>query len=282
MSLGAEVHSGVRLLHTDGVIVAVQTDLLQRAEAFARDVLVAEGENPGGHLGVRVESDFAVAHYFEAQLSGYRGWQWCVVLASSPGSTTLTVSEVVLLPGDGALLSPEWVPWSARVSAGDLGPGDLLAAPPDDPRLVPGQTDTLDVDPLDRDQAGQVDAAIGLGRKRLLSFDGRAETAQRWYDGEYGPSSAMARNARYACAACGFFLPLAGALRPSFGVCANEYGADGVAVSAEYGCGAHSDTPMPPGGQGSPAFDAYDDGAVEIVTLETPAPAAPDVPVGTD
>ncbi len=265
------MHSRVCLLHTKGVIVAVQTDLLQRAEDFARDVLVTEGEYPGGHLGARIENDFAVAHYFEAQLPGYRGWQWCVVLAGSPGSTALTVSEVVLLPGEGALLAPDWVPWSARVSPGDVGPGDLLAAPPDDPRLVPGQIDTLDVDPIDRDQVGQVDTEIGLGRKRLLSVDGRTEAAQRWYDGDHGPSSEMARSARYECVACGFYLPLAGALRPAFGVCANEYGADGAVVSGEYGCGAHSDTPMPPGGQGSPAFDAYDDGAVEIVTLEVPA-----------
>ena len=37
----------------------------------------------------------------------------------------------------------------------------------------------------------------------------------------------------------------------------------------DYGCGAHSDTPVPPGGQGSPAYDAYDDGAVEVVARQT-------------
>ena len=255
------------------MIVAVQTDLLQRAESFAREVLVTDGEHPGAYLGSNTENDFAVAHYFEAELSGYRGWQWCVVLAGSPGSTRLTVSEVVLLPGDGALLSPEWVPWTSRIAAGDLGPGDLLASPPDDPRLVPGQIDTLDVDPIDRDQVGQVFGEIGLGRDRLLSYEGRGEAAQRWNDGDYGPDSAMARAARHSCAACGFYLPLAGALHGAFGVCANEYAADGHVVAADYGCGAHADTPMPPGGQGSPAFDAYDDGAVEIVSRDVPVAA---------
>ena len=40
--------------------------------------------------------------------------------------------------------------------------------------------------------------------------------------------------------------------------------ADGHVVDATYGCGAHSDTLLP-SGAGSPQFDAYDDGAVEVV-----------------
>lgn len=246
-----------------------------RAEQTAREVLIREGENPGEHFGAHTESDWAVAHYFAAQVPGYGGWQWCVVLAGAPGCDEVTVSEVVLLPGDGALLAPEWIPWAQRIASGDLGPGDLLATPADDPRLVPNQIDTLDVDPIDADELGQVDTEIGLGRTRLLSFDGRADAAQRWHDGEYGPDSAMARAARHACGTCGFYLPLAGALHGAFGVCGNEYAADGRVVAVDYGCGAHSDTPMPPGGEGSPAFDAYDDGAVEIVSV-----VRDDAPVG--
>ncbi|ALG83800.1 hypothetical protein ACH46_03865 [Gordonia phthalatica] len=240
---------------------------------FARDALVADGEVPGEHLGARAEGDYAATHYFAAQVPGYRGWQWCVVVAGAPDSAGLTVSETVLLPGDDALLAPQWVPWVDRVAPGDLGPGDMLAAPEDDPRLVSGQIDTLDVDPVDRDQVGQVAAEIGLGRKRLLSFDGRADAAQRWYDGEYGPASPMARNARHSCGTCGFYLPIAGALHGAFGVCANELAADGRAVSADYGCGAHSDVRVA-GGEGSPAYDAYDDGAVEVVTIVKPADAS--------
>lgn len=264
-------------MHTERVNAAVQTDraaqteLLEQAEQIARDALVAEGEDPGAHLGARSEGEWAVAHYFAAQVPGYVGWQWCVVLAGAPGADGPTVSEVALLPGDGALLAPAWVPWTDRIAQGDLGPGDLLASPPDDPRLVPGHIDTLDVDPIDRDQVGQVFGEIGLGRDRLLSYEGRAQAAQRWYDGEYGPDSPMARSARHTCASCGFYLPLAGALHSAFGVCANEFAADGHVVSAGYGCGAHADTPMPPGGEGSPAYDAYDDGAVEIVQNDAAA-----------
>ncbi|WP_082399376.1 DUF3027 domain-containing protein [Gordonia phthalatica] len=273
-----DVHSGRPLLHTGRVSVAIDSgapanSALVDAVDFARDALVADGEVPGEHLGARAEGDYAATHYFAAQVPGYRGWQWCVVVAGAPDSAGLTVSETVLLPGDDALLAPQWVPWVDRVAPGDLGPGDMLAAPEDDPRLVSGQIDTLDVDPVDRDQVGQVAAEIGLGRKRLLSFDGRADAAQRWYDGEYGPASPMARNARHSCGTCGFYLPIAGALHGAFGVCANELAADGRAVSADYGCGAHSDVRVA-GGEGSPAYDAYDDGAVEVVTIVKPADAS--------
>ncbi len=239
---------------------------------FAREALVADGERPGAHLGATAEGPYAAAHYFAAEVPGYRGWQWCVVVAGTPESSEVTISETVLLPGDGALLAPQWVPWNRRVEAGDLGPGDLLAAPADDPRLVPAQIDTLDVDPVDRDQVGQVAAEIGLGRSRLLSFDGRADAAQRWYDGDHGPSSTMARQAKHACGTCGFYLPIAGALHGAFGVCANEYAVDGRVVSVEFGCGAHSDV-REATGAGSPAYDAYDDGAVEVVPHPEPTPA---------
>ncbi len=49
-----------------------------------------------------------------------------------------------------------------------------------------------------------------------------------------------------------------------FGVCCNEMSADGHVVDFEYGCGAHSDTPPPPG-SGSPMFDPYDDGVLDVV-----------------
>ncbi|GAB10358.1 hypothetical protein GOARA_056_01060 [Gordonia araii NBRC 100433] len=235
--------------------LTAQIDLLRDAVDLARGAVVADGGAPGDHIEAVVEDDNSAAHYFAADLPGYRGWRWCVVVAVAPGSDDVTVSEVVLLPGDGALLAPAWVPWSERVAAGDLAPGDLLAAEPDDPRLVPNQIDNGD--------AAAVDGELGLGRKRLLSPEGRADAAQRWYDGEYGPGSPMAEAAKHKCEACGFFLPLAGALRFTFGVCANEYSADGHVVSVEYGCGAHSDVaPKPP--VSTPAFDPFDDGILEV------------------
>jgi hypothetical protein len=85
------------------------------------------------------------------------------------------------------------------------------------------------------------------------------------------------------CRDCGFFLPLDGSLGAVFGVCGNELSADGHVVDKEYGCGAHSDTPAPAGG-GSPMYEPYDDGVLDVMEppAEPPdpleAPAEPPVP----
>ena len=193
-------------------------------------------------------------------LPGYHGWQWAVVVAAYPGADHATVSEVVLVPGPTALLAPPWLPWEQRVQPGDLGPGDLLAPLPDDPRLVPGFLATGD--PLIDDTAVEV----GFGRRRVLSMFGRDDAAQRWHDGDHGPDAPMARSTKRVCRDCGFMVPLAGALGAMFGVCCNSLSADGRVVDYLYGCGAHSDTPAP-AGIGSPVYEPYDDGVLDVVEV---------------
>lgn len=251
--------------------IAVPTVLAAAVEQARSAVAEFSGaDTVGEHLGVDYEDPTAATHRFGAVLPGYQGWQWAVVVAAIPGATEPTVSEVVLVPGPTALLAPEWVPWDQRVRPGDLGPGDLLAPPADDPRLVPGYTSSGDP------QLDEVAGEIGLGRRWLMSPVGRADAAQRWHDGEHGPDSAMARSTKRVCRDCGFYLPLAGELGTVFGVCGNEMSADGHVVENRYGCGAHSDTPAP-AGAGSPAYEPYDDGLLEIVDV-APVPTAE--PVG--
>lgn len=247
--------------------IAVPTVLAEAVERARSAIAEFSGaDTVGEHLGVDYEDPTAATHRFAAVLPGYGGWQWAVVVAAIPGAAEPTVSEVVLVPGPTALLAPEWVPWDQRVRPGDLGPGDLLAPPAGDPRLVPGYTSSGDP------QLDEVAGEIGLGRRWLMSPVGRAAAAQRWHDGEHGPDSAMARSTKRICRDCGFYLPLAGELGTVFGVCANEMSADGHVVDNRYGCGAHSDTPAP-AGTGSPAYEPFDDGVVEIVDV-TALPAA--------
>jgi hypothetical protein len=214
-------------------------------------------ETIGEYLGASFEDPTSATHRFLADMPGYRGWQWAVVVAAYPGAEQATISELVLVPGPTALLAPKWVPWQDRVRPGDLGPGDLLAPPREDPRLVPGHLSGGDP------QVDETAAEVGLGRKRVLSRWGRIDAAERWHDGEFGPGSAMARSTKRVCRDCGFYLPLSGSLGVMFGVCANEMSADGHVVDSEYGCGAHSDTPTPQL-TGSPLYDPYDDGVVEL------------------
>ncbi|NKY37348.1 DUF3027 domain-containing protein [Nocardia speluncae] len=241
-------------------ILAGAVDLARRA------LLELEPSGVGAHVGVRAEDEYAATHCFEATLPGYHGWQWAVVVAAAPDTDRVTVSESALLPGPDALIAPEFVPWEQRVRPGDLAPGDLLAPPADDPRLVPGYTATGDP------EIDEVACQIGLGRRQVLGLEGRLEAAQRWYE-EYGPDTDMARAAPASCESCGFYVPLAGALHAAFGVCANPMGADGHVVHMGYGCGAHSETPLP-SGAGSPLYEAYDDAAVEVYPAESPKPAA--------
>ena len=61
------------------------------------------------------EGDGAYSFVFEAKLEGYQGWLWSVTLFDS-GDESPTISEVVILPGEQALLAPAWVPWSERLA----------------------------------------------------------------------------------------------------------------------------------------------------------------------
>ncbi|MFD0890560.1 DUF3027 domain-containing protein, partial [Streptosporangium algeriense] len=138
-------------------------------------------EEIGDHLGVESEGDRVVTHYFTCLDRAYRGWRWAVTVARASRARKVTVSEVVLLPGTGALLPPEWVPWSERLRPGDLGVGDLLPTSEDDVRLAPGFTQTED--DVDR----QMIFEYGLGRARVLSPTGRDRAVRRWHAGESGP-----------------------------------------------------------------------------------------------
>ena len=142
------------------------------------------GSAVGDHLGVEVESGDpkVVTHSFASTEKAYSGWRWAVTVVRAEGADEVTVDEVVLLPGAGALLAPEWVPWADRIQPGDLSPGDLLPPPKDDPRLVPSYAD-VDAERMPFD----LHREMGLGRPRVLSLDGRADAAERWYEGPAGP-----------------------------------------------------------------------------------------------
>lgn len=225
-------------------VAVLKTDpTLAKAIEVAREaaVAVAEEGTVGDHLGFTMDAEGLGTHLFACVSGGYRGWRWAVSLARVPRSKTATVCETHLVPGEGALLSPPWVPYADRLAPGDIGPGDVTPYVADDPLLQAGFEATGEED---------VDAVgffeLGLGRPRVLSGEGREAAAQRWYDGANGPRNPISDKAPARCATCGFFVPMAGALRAVFGVCANAWSpSDGSVVSLDHGCGAHSETAPP-------------------------------------
>ena len=206
----------------------------------------------GDHVEAVRETDGVVTHYFACTQPGYLGWRWAVTVAHVAGHDGVTVDEVVLLPGEDAIIAPAWVPWRERIRPGDLSAGDILPVEEDDDRLVPtyvagdpGDTSRDTATQADRQQVKEVTEELGLGRVRVLSVEGRHLAAQRWYDGEQGPDVPLAQSAPAKCWSCGFLVRLAGPLADTFGVCANEYANDdGRVVAFQHGCGAHSDAQL--------------------------------------
>lgn len=194
----------------------------------------------GEYLAAVPNAERLVTHLFDCTLSGYRGWRWAVTLSRVPRSRTATVCEMELLPGEEALLAPAWVPWADRLEPGDITRSDRLPRKETDERLEPGWEATgEDADAVALDQ-------LDLGRPRVLSAQGVSSAAERWYGGDHGPDAEGVRKAHATCSTCGFFVPMAGALRAIFGVCANEWATDdGSVVSLDHGCGAHSETDLP-------------------------------------
>ena len=217
----------------------------------------------GDHLGMTADADRVVTHLFCCLDPAYRGWQWAVTVARASRAKNVTISESLLLPGPDAILAPAWVPWRERLRPGDLGAGDILPAPPDDERLaaaavVEGDAGGVeDLTGMASQLAGLAESAVGalaadlaVCRARVLSAIGRDEAALRWYTGEHGPRSPLAHLAPGVCLTCGFFVRLGGPLGQVFGVCANSYAPDdGRVVSADHGCGAHSEALPAPSGQ---------------------------------
>ena len=235
--------------------------------ARAAAAATADPDPVGDHLGVVADGErLVVAPLRAAPPPGYLGWYWSVSVSRAPDADAVTVNDVVLLPGDGAITAPQWTPYKERIRPGDLSPGDVLPPEEDDLRLVPawsagdGEEQTAD-----RFFAQEV----GLGREWVLSIEGREMAADRWHDGDHGPDTPMAKESKGVCGDCGFLISLAGPLSDRFGVCGNGMAnADGRVVSLEHGCGAHSGArlkrsasapALPP-----PVHDTVTDDAVDL------------------
>lgn len=232
---GRRAASAPRRIRPDAVLVAAVDLAREAAETVARPGSV------GDHVGSTMQGERLITHFFAALDPGYVGWTWAVSLARVPRGKVPTVCEVDLVPGDGALLAPPWVPWEQRLRPSDVTREDVLPYRRDDERLEPGLEDTGDDPdlPLVRE--------LGLGRPRVLSEEGRDQAVERWYGSEQGP--ARGRLPKEQCSTCGFLVKMSGSFRTVFGVCANEWAADdGKVVSLDHTCGSHSETDQPKDG----------------------------------
>ncbi|WP_448810776.1 DUF3027 domain-containing protein [Agromyces bauzanensis] len=161
--------------------VVVADDVLLDSVELARRALleVAAPETVGSVVGHLVEEEHVLTLLFAADLSGYPGWHWSVTITRVDDAEP-TVLETELMPGESALLAPDWVPWSERLAdyraaqeaaaaaaaeASGGGPVDQEAGDEGDEELDEledeDEDEDEDVDDEDLDDEAELDAAFG-------------------------------------------------------------------------------------------------------------------------
>ncbi|MGO3358296.1 MAG: DUF3027 domain-containing protein [Bifidobacterium crudilactis] len=299
------------------------------AKSVALDV-ASEPDEVGEFVVAHDDGDNITDFRFASRVRGYENWQWSVTLFHDEELDSWTVDESSLIPAEGALLPPQWIPWKDRLRPEDLSVTDSLGTEADDPRIEQGMPENVlesaerqiregaglesadSQSPTDgvadagsaadageavraedasasatvpssiladdkatseefsRNAEDLADAAVAfhLTRSHVMTAEGRAETAKRWYAGQHGPKSLSTKTADgLTCEECGFLIPLQGELGRMFAVCANKWSPDdGKVVSLDHGCGEHSEIEA---AEASPLWvqsePAYDDVHVDIV-----------------
>jgi hypothetical protein len=90
--------------------------LIEAVDLARRALLeVTPPETVGAVIGHLAEGEHVLTLLFAADLAGYPGWRWSVTIARVEDGEP-TVLETELMPGDTALLAPEWIPWSERLA----------------------------------------------------------------------------------------------------------------------------------------------------------------------
>lgn len=139
---------------------------LLSAHDLARAALheVTPESTVGDPAGYTLEEGGVVSLRFYNRLAGYPNWFWTVSVAVVEGAEP-TVLEVELLPGEGALLAPDWVPWAERLADYQAAQAALAEAEGEtEAGDGPGAEgadldDDLDDDDLDDDDLDDIDAA---------------------------------------------------------------------------------------------------------------------------
>jgi len=137
-------------------------DRLLTAHDLARAALleITPAATVGEPAGYTLEEGGVVSLRFYNRLAGYPNWFWTVSVAVVEDAEP-TVLEVELLPGEGALLAPDWVPWAERLADYQAAQAALAEADGDD--------EGEDADDLDEDD--DLDADDDLDDLDAADFD---------------------------------------------------------------------------------------------------------------
>ncbi|WP_144721350.1 DUF3027 domain-containing protein [Agrococcus jejuensis] len=159
-------------------------EALRLAESALDEIAPAGGV---GEVVDAVDEQGVLALRYRSQLGGYPDWLWTVTLATDDEGVQ-TVLEVALLPGEGSLIAPEWVPWADRL-ADYLAAKESAAADDEDADDESDDDDSDEDDESDDDHgfddfdesdlASDDDADDGLEVDDAAPDDADGETAGR-------------------------------------------------------------------------------------------------------
>ncbi|MCJ1695214.1 DUF3027 domain-containing protein [Rathayibacter caricis] len=92
--------------------------VLVASEERAREALadVAPPGTIGPLVATLAQGEHVVSLQFANLMRGYPGWLWTATLSRIDETEEVNVLEVELLPGEGAVLAPDWVPWTDRLA----------------------------------------------------------------------------------------------------------------------------------------------------------------------
>ena len=76
---------------------------------------ITAADTIGESAGSVDEGEGVVSVHFAATMPGYPGWHWTVSIAHISGERP-NVLETELMPGEGAVLAPDWIPWVDRLA----------------------------------------------------------------------------------------------------------------------------------------------------------------------
>ncbi|RUQ99038.1 DUF3027 domain-containing protein [Labedella endophytica] len=98
-------------------IVFEADEVLVASRSLARSALleVTPERTIGADAGHTVEAEHVLTLRFSSRVDGYVGWFWVVTIARVEDEAP-TVLEISMMPGEGSLTAPDWVPWSDRLA----------------------------------------------------------------------------------------------------------------------------------------------------------------------
>lgn len=143
------------------------------ALALAALAEITDPDDVGELLGIDEVEAGVVDLRFACRLTAYTGWHWTVSTSDLPGDE-VTVLELELLPGDGALLAPPWVPWTERLAdwrrqhPDEDAPGELVDELDEDAEL----DDDAEVDEDDLAVDDELDGLDEAELEGVLSTEG--------------------------------------------------------------------------------------------------------------